>query len=302
MNSSYFIRFSCILSLALANTTITFGQVHMPDSGFESSHASLRSAMQMSLTGQIQTGEPEGLSLLRVQILPVGSHRLIYETNPNRFGSFEVAAASSGLYELRIINLQGTVVYSQSVQLPYAHTLIVDLRQNSNLPASGPPISFTRLQHKIPKQALKQYLAAHEAAKKNETNEAILHLQKAIEIDPAYFEAINNLGVQYMRGGRVAEACAAFERATAIDPADSLAETNLAFALLSLRRFAEAEAAARAGLRADGLSVRARFYLAISLLEQNKPRKEVLFHLSKASPQLEPARMLLEHLNREGSK
>ncbi|MCX6611836.1 MAG: tetratricopeptide repeat protein [Acidobacteria bacterium] len=193
-------------------------------------------------------------------------------------------------------------MHSQSVQLPYGQNLIVKLGQAPNLVANLSPVSLSRLQHKIPRQAIKEYVAAHEASRKGERNKAISHLQKAIEIDPDYFEAHNNLGVQWMREGKAAEAINAFERAIAIDAGDSLAETNLSVALLSLGRFAEAETAARAGLRGDALSARARLYLALSLLEQKKGRKEVLFHLSKASSQLEPARKLLEQLEREGQK
>ncbi len=68
-----------------------------------------------------------------------------------------------------------------------------------------------------------------------------------------------------------------------MDATDPLAETNLSVALLKLGRFSEAEAAARSGLRGVGLSSRAQLYLALSLLEQNKARKEVLFHLSNAN-------------------
>ncbi len=193
-------------------------------------------------------------------------------------------------------------MHSQSVQLPYGQNLIVKLGQTSSPGSTLPLISLNRLQHKIPNQAIREYIAAHEASHKGELNKAILHLQKAIKIDPDYFEAHNNLGVQWMREGNATEALSAFEHAIAIDATDSLAETNLSVALLTLGRFPEAEAAARAGLQGDGLSARARLYLALSLLEQNKARKEALFHLSKASSQLEPARKLLEQLEKETAK
>ena len=71
-------------------------------------------------------------------------------------------------------------------------------------------------------------------------------------------------------------------RAQALDP----------FALLSLHRFSEAKQAARASLRSDPRSPRARFYPAISLLEQNEANKEALFHLAKAADQLEPVKKI----------
>jgi cytochrome c-type biogenesis protein CcmH/NrfG len=70
---------------------------------------------------------------------------------------------------------------------------------------------------------------------------------------------------------------------------------------LWLHRPVEAEQAARAALRADGLSGRARYYLALSLLEQNKAKAEARFDLERAGPQFEPARHLLEQLQNEAT-
>ena len=287
---NHFKQFSGLCFLAIVNTGMAAGQL------------TYSLGTPMTVSGRIEASEGSDLSRLRVQVLPIGSQNVVYETNPNHFGSFEVGTSASGTYELRFVNLQGTVVHSQSLHFPNSQTLIVKIGQAASPGIQLPPISLSRLQHKVPKQAVKEYTAAHQASKRGERNKAILHLQKALEIDPDYFEAHNNLGVQWMREGKAAEALRAFERAIAIDASDPLAETNLAVALLTLGRFAEAEAAARAGLRGDGLSARARLYLALSLLEQNKARKEVLFHLVKASSQLEPARKLLEQLEKEGAK
>ena len=302
MTFNHFKHFSGLCLLAIANTTIAIGQLAISDSSSSPNHSADSSSRSMTISGKIEAPEGSDLSRLRVQLLASGSQHVIYETNPNHFGAFEAGASSSGLFELRILNWQGAVLYSRSIHLPNSQTLLVQLGQNSKTEAIVRPISFVRLQHKIPKQAVKEYVAAHHASAKGERNKAILHLQRAIEIDPDYFEAHNNLGVQWMREGKYPEAVGAFEHAIAIDSADSLAETNLSAALLALGRFAEAEAAARAGLRGDGLSARARLYLALSLLEQNKGRKEALFHLSKASSQLEPARKLLQQLQVEKAK
>lgn len=302
MTFNRFKVFSGLCLLTVANASVAIGQLAMSDTEASSGHTDNRfpssSSPSTGLSGRIQAAEGSDLSRLRVQVFASGAPRPIYETNPNHFGSFEISPLPVGIYEIRLLNWQGTLVYSQTVQMPHAHTLILNLEQIRKTESDSLPVSLYRLQHKIPKQALKEYIAAHNASSKGEQDRAIAHLQKAIEIDPGYFEARNNLGVQWMRKGNAQNAVLAFEQAIAIDPADSLAETNLSVALLSLGRFAEAEAAARAGLRADGLSARARLYLAISLLEQNKARKEAVFHLSKASEQLEPARKLLEQLTK----
>lgn len=282
---------------------LAVGQFTGPESGMAGSRLGNMQNLtagrsEVYLSGRIEANASSELQRLRVQIVPLGSRRVLSETNPNHRGAFEIESPT-GMHEVRVVTLHGSVIHSQAIQLPYAHTLVIDLRQGSTLAGTNNPISLVRLQHRVPKKAVKEYEAAHDASAQGDRTRALAHLEKAIQIDPLYFEAINNLGVQLIRLERVEEACRMFERAIAIDPADPLAETNLSFALLRLGRFAEAEEAARAGVRADGISPRARFYLAISLLEQRKPRKEILFHLSKASPQLEPARKLMEQLQNE---
>lgn len=249
---------------------------------------------QPALLGRIIAPEGAALHRLRVQCLPFGSRTPDGETNPTPSGHFELRARSSGLHEIRILSLDGTLMQSLTVNLPSTNTFEIDLRQGF---ATGPvrPVSLSRLQHKIPKKAQKEFAAAHLASEKGQSEIAAHHLELALASDPDYFEAINNLAVQYVRLNRLNEAKDLFVRATRLDPADALAEMNLAFVLLRLGDFPAAEQAARASLRADAASSRARLYLALSLLEQKKQTNEAIFHLGKAT-ELEPARRLLNQL------
>lgn len=120
------------------------------------------------------------------------------------------------------------------------------------------PMSVARLQHKVPKKAMKEFEAFRRAMALKERADATAHLEACLRIDPQFFEAANDLGVLYLNAGRLSEA----------------------------------EDAARSSLRAN----RARYLLAVSLLEQKKSPSEVQFHLSKARNQFEPARVLLDRL------
>jgi len=164
------------------------------------------------------------------------------------------------------------------------------------------PISLVRLQHKVPKKAQQEFFAAKNAWERGDTSKAALHLEKSVAIDHDFFEAVNNLGVMYLRADRFKDACQMFHRATKIDSGDSQAEANLAYVLLNLNRLSEAEDAARASLRGDPGSGRARIFLAVSLISQNKGMAEAVFHLKKASGDFVEARRLLEDLETEGVK
>ncbi len=158
----------------------------------------------------------------------------------------------------------------------------------------GGSISLPRLQHKVPQKAQKAYFSAQTAWERKDSAKAARMLESAISLDPGFFEAINNLGVMFLRLERLDDALRMFQRATEIDGSDALAEANLSYALLALHRNAEAEEAARASLRGDPGSGRAHIYLAVSLLEQGKKREEAIIHLKKASGEFAEARALLE--------
>ncbi len=303
----HLIRPSClwtVLSISLAFTTSTLGQIATPD--FATGHpfpgrnnSQTPSGFTTPVSGQIIANPSSDLHHLLVLMLEPAGNRIAAEATPNIFGSFELPPLPNGLYELRVINRVGTLIHTMSISLPYANTIEIRLAPANSSAGSGRPASLSRMQHKIPQKAKREFDLAQIASAKGGQQQAILHFEKALTIDPLYFEALNNLGVQLARLSQFEQACQLFTRATAIDPSDPLAEMNLAFTLLSLHRFPEAEQAARASLRSDALSPRARFYLAISLLEQNKAKKEALFHLSKAADTFEPAKKLLAQLNAE---
>ncbi len=253
-------------------------------------HAQTQFPAPTPLRGRIDGPSPHRLKIV---LVPSGAQSAVAQTNPDRDGSFELDTSSIGAHHLRIYGPGNQLLHTEALTLPFLSTLRIELDRQSEPASYAPPVSLSRLQHKVPRKAYHEFKAASNATRAK----AIEHLSQAVEIDPLYFEAINNLGVQYLLEERFEDAASAFERAAAIDPSDPIAEANFALVLLRLNRFAEAEQAARASLRADSLSGHARFYLALSLLQQNKPTKEVLSHPERAT-RLEAARDLLDEIKR----
>jgi tetratricopeptide (TPR) repeat protein len=56
---------------------------------------------------------------------------------------------------------------------------------------------------------------------------AIVQYQKVIELDPADFEAHNNLGVAYARQGKLDQAILEWEKVLKIDPGNKNAQDNV---------------------------------------------------------------------------
>jgi tetratricopeptide (TPR) repeat protein len=121
-------------------------------------------------------------------------------------------------------------------------------------------------------------------------------LQRALELDPEYVEALNNLGHHYMLSGRPAEALAMFDHAIQLDPGTALLHANRSLALLTLQRPAEAEAAARKALALDPSLTGAQYALGLALASDVAKRQEALAQLRRVSALYARARLAVAHL------
>ena len=65
-----------------------------------------------------------------------------------------------------------------------------------------------------------------EVAQRGLWREAIYRWERAVEIDPTYAAAYNNLAIAYEQDGDLEKARAAYERALALDPGDTFITQN----------------------------------------------------------------------------
>jgi tetratricopeptide (TPR) repeat protein len=210
-------------------------------------------------------------------------------------GEFEVRGVREGTYFLRVVSMRGEMITNQVVSIAgYRNFVSVRLpeRTSPERPVQG-LISVARLQHEPAKQALKEFKKAAEAAKDGENEKAVGHLQKAIEIDPEYIEAYNNLGTRYVIAGQLEKAVAAFRKGLALDPSAAMIESNLAIALINLKEFAGAEEAARRSVDLNGTDVKGRYVLGIALYAQGKYTPEAVEQLRRAEERFPNAGLAL---------
>jgi len=92
----------------------------------------------------------------------------------------------------------------------------------------------------VPGKARKEMLRAEEAQLKGDREEALRHLERAIEIYPAYADALNNLGTYYHRSGDYERSVQYFTNATKLDPEFFAGWVNLGGSLLALGRLQSA--------------------------------------------------------------
>jgi tetratricopeptide (TPR) repeat protein len=103
----------------------------------------------------------------------------------------------------------------------------------------------------VSRKALRSFEQAAKESAAGSPEKAIVHLQRAIREQPNYFEAYNNLGVQYQKLQRWNEAVRAYRRATELRPNSAKAHINLAVVFLEQGQTGQAVDSLEAARKAD---------------------------------------------------
>jgi tetratricopeptide (TPR) repeat protein len=120
------------------------------------------------------------------------------------------------------------------------------------------------------KRAQKQFDKAIAAHKNGRLDDAIAGYVAALEIDPEYSQALNNMGVALRAKGAFHAAVASYRRAIALNPDDPGSHSNLGNALRALGRHGDAEANHRRALEIEPGYLEARYNLGLVLKDQGK--------------------------------
>jgi tetratricopeptide (TPR) repeat protein len=162
--------------------------------------------------------------------------------------------------------------------------------QNGN--GSAATVSLQQLQHKVPKQALKEFKKARTASSKGDNETALDHLQNAVQLDPEFADAHNDLGVALARVGNTDEAVEQFQRATNLAPNHNRAVRNLSLALYTLQRYHDVLPVARRALKIEPGLVYVHYVLGMSLIVEHGEGMEALENLERAAPKFPEARVM----------
>jgi tetratricopeptide (TPR) repeat protein len=158
----------------------------------------------------------------------------------------------------------------------------------SQEPLKGPKaVDVRQLQAKISDEARRGYNLALVDIAAGNSEVALTHLEKAIELAPEYHDALTKLGAEYLKSGQYRKAEAILNRACATNPNDPLPLTNLGILFfqeaekLALVTAGEADAGSEAvepsyrkavdaferALRLDPMNPRANFHLGTVLFK-----------------------------------
>jgi len=247
---------------------------------------------QVRVRGQINGGSLSDLTALSVELVDSSRHAQADRAYVNASGVFELGSVANGLYEMRVMRQDGTVISREQIAVsPSLREVAVTLPEEPATQPGAGTISVTQLQHKPSSKARKAFAASEKKSQKGDVAGAIDKLNEAIALDPEYMEAYNNLGCKLIATDRPEEAVQALQRAIDIDAHAPLAHANLAAALLALHRPAEAERAARTALDTGGALSTTRYLLGLSLIHQRKFTHEAVQSLRQAEDQYPAARL-----------
>ena len=273
----------------------------------------LSSFLYMSLSAQEATsylrGEVNGSNptdRLFIEVYEQNRHMMIDRVPLSGDGRFEGGGVQNGgHYEVRVVRQNGEKVQSEDVVLSSSGFAVeIQLPRAAAAICSRGPVSLYRLQHQVPGKAKNEFKRAEMAWSAGKSEEAIGRLEKALELDPGYMEAHNNLGTKLLAAGQRERAAQEFRKSIELDPTSPNGHVNLAICLLvdtkDRETAHEAELHARKALQLDPSATSARYALGIALAWLNKD--EALPYLRDTADVYPRARLaaanLLERLGR----
>jgi tetratricopeptide (TPR) repeat protein len=206
-------------------------------------------------------------------------------------GEFEMTGVATGSYRLRIVDGAGRLLREDFVSVT-AGAVRVTIRLPRWDFGSPGKVSLASLKRKIPRAARREFQRAEKAERRGDVAGAIAHLRKAIEIEPRFMEAHNNLGARLMERGERELAAAEFRAAAELDPSAAPAFSNLGVTLLWLGKLEKAEKAARRAVEIDGASRKHRWVLGL-ILAHERNDAEALANLKAAREDYPEARLTI---------
>lgn len=157
------------------------------------------------------------------------------------------------------------------------------------------------MDHEPPPAARKAALRAEHLSKKKQHEQAIDDFKKALALDPAFYEAENNLALEYFNAGNRDTAIQTLAALTKRNPTRVLAFDNLAIILCQLHRYPEAETIARTAYTMHPFSYKANYVLGAALVEQGKWTPQAKLNLRYASERYPEANLLLAKWPKQGT-
>jgi len=178
--------------------------------------------------------------------LRLASGSLVGSTDAGGVGRFTFANLVPGDYVVSV-KADGYLPAEEQVEIPrgFLRAIInVAIALTPQHKVDQPPLDQDKViplkSLTVPQEAAKELARAANEAKRRNYRSAIQHLHKALEINPEYYQAYNNLGVYHYNLGEKEKAVEMFQKALTIHQDALVPHNNLGKIFLELSRPEEA--------------------------------------------------------------
>jgi tetratricopeptide (TPR) repeat protein len=233
-----------------------------------------------------------------VELYGLRNHQKIDATDVHPDGRFTFRHVPYGDYQLMVVDAAGNPVHQQYITVTgMMSPVTVDITATQQQQrAPGGPISVAQLQHPPTRKAFQDVQAAQKLSNAGNFEKAAEKLREAVEISPYWADAHTNLGVQYIRTSRYAEAEGELSRAVELGGPNAMVLTDLATAQLAEKKYSDAAGTARRALQVESGYPQAHYILGMALCTEPATVREGLQHLREAAKTLPRAEVQIERV------
>ncbi|HEX5731635.1 MAG TPA: tetratricopeptide repeat protein [Blastocatellia bacterium] len=252
---------------------ITFALLIATAPAFSASAFSASAFAQGQHTLQGKVSFPNGMVPSNpVKITLTFNGRRIYELFTDLSGRFIFPGLARGTYQLSAEGdgqtFETTSVYADvsaygSAPQNFTQNIQLTVKRNQQVPVAG-VISADAIDANMPESARKAYEKGAKSADSNKANDAIKHLQEAIQAYPNFYAAHALLGDQYSKLQRYDEAVSAFQKAIDLKSDGADAHVGLGVTFVKQKRYNEAIAPLRKGVELNKQSSTPYLFLGLA--------------------------------------
>ena len=274
---------SALLIPVLVSTLLASSSVPAPST----SNAPLISLQANSITGYVYDDRRNPIPDLQVELLnDVDS--VIQRTRTNNSGLYGFRRLTTGAFQIRVQPYGSTYVgQTQRVLLEQTRAFEqVDFVLTKRSTGSATAVGRVVFVQEVPEDAKKQYERGSELLAKEQRNEAIASLEKAVEIFPDYFDALQLLGTEYVKDKEYERAVPLLTKAAEVNRQAHQSLYSLSVAQYNLKQIPEAVESMRRAIVLNHKSPTANLWLGMLLRQSGK--------LDEAEPYLKDADRLAE--------
>lgn len=237
------------------------------------------------LIGNIRDSHGQPVSDVRVS-LSDENYQLLSTKFADNSGRFSFRGLKSGRYYLRVeptgkpyeeetqaLELQATSIRRGAGEEPVSVDLVLKMKKTAS-PRGEPGLVFTQ---NIPSSARAEYERGATSLKEDKAEQGIAALERAIEIFPDYFLALELLGTERVKRESYDKAVPVLEHAVEVNHKAPKSLYALGVAQLRLNRLPEAVETLKAASEMDPQNVNAHMMLGLAYGSKNPTEAEACF-------------------------